>query len=415
MAEKQLKTRIQLKIDTEENWSKATNFIPKEGEVIFYKPDDGNPRYRIKIGDGTTTVNSLSFAFDIDTELSATSINPVQNSAINTALSSKAEKGNFIPFVTATYSKTESNDTFYTATVDEWSDANTGDDLEGRIVYIKLDTDVSTSNAKISFNGFDAMYIMRRTSGTNEAFTSTFNDALVSEVPFLALIGRIYFGNTTSLRCIVLDQGTRAYGGSDFAKPVNINKGGTGATTASDALTNLGAVKKTGDTMTGSLTIENSISSSLKLDDTSSNSRGDIFEYNNKLALDSKDLNVGDSRRLVISNATAEASKDRALLYTDVNSDGSGTAYRIFHAGMETPIPIANGGTGALTASGALTNLGAVAKSGDTMGGTLIANATSVATLGTAQVRNIWAGTADISKVENSLNEGDIYLQYEGG
>ena len=81
----------------------------------------------------------------------------------------------------------------------------------------------------------------------------------------------------------------------------------------------------------------------------------------------------------------------------------------------ETPIPIANGGTGASTASGALTNLGAVAKSGDTMGGALIANAISVATLGTAQVRNIWAGTANISEVESALNEGDIYLQYEEG
>ena len=415
MAEKQLKTRFQLKIDTEENWSKATNFIPKKGEPIIYEPDSTNAKYRFKIGDGSTLVNSLDFAYDIDSELSSTSTNPVQNSAVNAALSSKAEKGNFIPFVTATYSKTVSNDTFYTATVDEWSDANTIDDLEGRIVYIKLDTDVSTSNAKISFNGFEAMYIMRRTSGTNRVFTSTFNDALVSEVPFLALIGRIHFSDITSLRCIVLDQGTRAYGGSDFANPVNIDKGGTGATTASDALTNLGAVKKTGDTMTGSLTIKSSISSSLQLDYTSSNSRGDIFEYNNKLALDSKDLNVGDSRRLVISNATAEASKDRALLYTDVNSDGSGTSYRIFHAGMETPIPIVNGGTEASTAAGALTNLGAVAKAGDTMGGALIANATSVATLGTAQVRNIWAGTSDISEVENSLKEGDIYLQYEEG
>ena len=56
-----------------------------------------------------------------------------------------------------------------------------------------------------------------------------------------------------------------------------------------------------------------------------------------------------------------------------------------------------------------------VNKAGDTMGGKLVANATSVATLGTAQVRNIWAGTANISEVEGSLKEGDIYLQYEEG
>lgn len=68
---------------------------------------------------------------------------------------------------------------------------------------------------------------------------------------------------------------------------------------------------------------------------------------------------------------------------------------------------------GSKNVSWTLAEIGAVAKAGDTMSGKLVANATSVATLGTSQIRNIWAGTADISEVENSLNEGDIYLQYE--
>ena len=412
MAEKQLKTRIQLKIDTEENWSKAMNFIPKEGEVIFYKPDDNNPRYRIKIGDGTTTVNSLSFAFDIDAELSATSINPVQNSAVNTALSSKAEKGNFIPVVTAIYSSSDDSYSYYTATVNEWSDAETLEDLEGRIAYIKLNTAPEKKSIQISFNDFSNITVIRRVSGA-KSYSSAFNDKLELETPLLALIGKANINNTYTTSCIALDRGTRAYGASDFANPVNIDKGGTGATTASDALTNLGAVKKTGDTMTGSLTIENS---SLRITDPDTNCQGYIFEYNNSLVLDSKDTSASNgSRRLVIYNATAQTSKDNALAYIDIDQEGYGTAYRIFHAGMETPIPIANGGTEATSASGALIKLGAVAKAGDTMGGALIANATSVATLGTAQVRNIWAGTADISEVESSLNEGDIYLQYEEG
>ena len=33
-------------------------------------------------------------------------------------------------------------------------------------------------------------------------------------------------------------------------------------------------------------------------------------------------------------------------------------AYRVFHAGMPTPVPVANGGTGATSAKGALSNLG---------------------------------------------------------
>ena len=32
-----INTRIKNKIDTEENWKKATNFIPLEGEQIIYK------------------------------------------------------------------------------------------------------------------------------------------------------------------------------------------------------------------------------------------------------------------------------------------------------------------------------------------------------------------------------------------
>lgn len=59
--EKVFQSRIQLKHDTEENWLKATNFIPKEGEIIIYDVDENNPIARFKIGDGTTKVNQLSF------------------------------------------------------------------------------------------------------------------------------------------------------------------------------------------------------------------------------------------------------------------------------------------------------------------------------------------------------------------
>lgn len=61
MAEKTLKTRVVLKHDTEENWNKATNFIPKKGEVIIYDPDGTHTYSRQKVGDGIKNINELPF------------------------------------------------------------------------------------------------------------------------------------------------------------------------------------------------------------------------------------------------------------------------------------------------------------------------------------------------------------------
>ena len=61
MAANTIKTRIQLKNDTEAHWDLATNFVPKQGEVIIYSADDTHPFSRLKIGDGETTVVNLPF------------------------------------------------------------------------------------------------------------------------------------------------------------------------------------------------------------------------------------------------------------------------------------------------------------------------------------------------------------------
>lgn len=61
MAEKNIKTRIIHKHDTEENWNKAINFIPRQGEIIVYDVDATHTYERFKIGDGVTNVNSLPF------------------------------------------------------------------------------------------------------------------------------------------------------------------------------------------------------------------------------------------------------------------------------------------------------------------------------------------------------------------
>ena len=57
-----VKTRLVIKHDTEENWNKAVNFIPYEGEQIIYDADTAHPFERYKIGNGTDKVADLPFA-----------------------------------------------------------------------------------------------------------------------------------------------------------------------------------------------------------------------------------------------------------------------------------------------------------------------------------------------------------------
>lgn len=53
-----IKQMTTIKSDTEENWNKAINFIPKENEVIIYT--DKYPPL-MKIGDGKTKLLNLPY------------------------------------------------------------------------------------------------------------------------------------------------------------------------------------------------------------------------------------------------------------------------------------------------------------------------------------------------------------------
>ena len=57
--EKNISSRIINKHDTEINWNKAINFIPKAGEIIVYDRDETYDYGRFKIGDGETAVMDL--------------------------------------------------------------------------------------------------------------------------------------------------------------------------------------------------------------------------------------------------------------------------------------------------------------------------------------------------------------------
>lgn len=80
MGENTIKSRIQLKNDTEANWKKAINFVPKQGEVIIYNVDESNDAPRMKIGDGVQNVNDLPF---VEKKLAAVATSGDYNDLLN--------------------------------------------------------------------------------------------------------------------------------------------------------------------------------------------------------------------------------------------------------------------------------------------------------------------------------------------
>lgn len=149
--------------------------------------------------------------------------------------------------------------------------------------------------------------------------------------------------------------------------------------------------------------------------------------------------------KLDINGSENGGTLNSALTLTwDTNGSG-GETYQVYHSGMTTAIPISQGGTGAITASGARESLGITAEnlgitaeslgitaesigaapSSHTQSASTIvsgmfpswvkANTNAMKALSTSQLRNITISTTDLVEGESTLAEGEVYLVYDGG
>lgn len=152
------------------------------------------------------------------------------------------------------------------------------------------------------------------------------------------------------------------HGSEKISGTVPITRGGTGGTTAVAARSNLGVVAKTGDTMTGNLNIQGTLYPSMLLLPTNSGqSNRIVFEgsYVGAASFAAWEDSTGNNRRMLeVRTKAYQSSLDNAVMLR-VCDGGTWGNYRIFHAGMPSGVPIANGGTGATTAANARSNLGA--------------------------------------------------------
>lgn len=143
--------------------------------------------------------------------------------------------------------------------------------------------------------------------------------------------------------------------------PLGLEQGGTGATNAPGVRAAIGAVAKTGDTMTGNLSIQNTLYPTLYLLPTqNATTNRTVFEgsYVGASSFAAWEDSSGNNRRMLeVRNKSYEASLDNAVMVRVCDAGAWGN-YRVFHAGMPSPVPIANGGTGAANATTARTLLG---------------------------------------------------------
>lgn len=275
MSEKILKSRIIHKHAIEADWLKATNFIPKQGEIIVYDIDTNYDYERMKIGDGKTVVSSLPFiesskaeiadkAIEADHAISADTATKADTATtadsatkdangniitdtyatkteldevsalvgdtavatqISNAMSTKADKANGVYTVT-----TEGDGSAYTATVPSVTELTVG----ASFIMVPNVTSTTTTPT-LNVNGLGAKDIKRRLSNLSTSLQAGYTDTwLAKDRPF-----RVIYDGTAWIV-----EGHTKPTAADMYGTLGVEKGGTGATTAADARENLEVYSK---------------------------------------------------------------------------------------------------------------------------------------------------------------------------
>lgn len=165
MANKIFNTRVKNKRDTEANWTRK-NPVLLDGEIIIVTTTSGDTRF--KVGDGKKTYNQLPFQDQktrdlipsVDSSLSSTSTNPVQNKIIKSELDKKAERDVVNTTTNGLMSVADKKKLDGIAsgankiTVDDALNATSKNPVQNQVVYAELNNKLSKSGGTITGNLF---------------------------------------------------------------------------------------------------------------------------------------------------------------------------------------------------------------------------------------------------------------------
>ena len=358
----------------------------------------GKTQAQIRINGAAGVYGSTIKSYSIETDQG---IGSVTASAMTTSILYKTGTVNVTAKVVDTRGRTATKTTsfyiypysapYFTAVTGYRSNSSgTRDESNGTYAYVKANFTCYSVNNKNSVTGSMTLRQVGGSYSTSKTITSgaanivgdgnlasdatyqatlTLTDTVgstttyVLEIPSAAYIMHIKKGGkAVGFGMAAGDDNTVSFGWPvKLASPLEVAQGGTGGNTQSTACAALGAVRKTGDTMTGNLTISTSLYPSVYLTPYyNSSTNRTVFEgsYAGASSFSAWEDSTGNNRRMLeVRTAKYAASMDNAvLLRTCVN--GTWAQYRVFHSGMASPVPVANGGTGGATAKAALTNLG---------------------------------------------------------
>ena len=349
--EKTLKARVKMKHGKESEWALATKFTPLIGEIIVYDVDNNHTSPRFKVGDGITNVNNLKF------------VNQDELAKITTLGDELlAVKNGYLPLYGGTVTGTLTvNEELYSNAAIISKRNSTPQFIMQNANGAQLGSIYSSSS---DGNYGNIVIVVNQDSSSASYFTFK-NDGIFAAPSDIISNGGVLKSSRNTNPCLALTNQNGAWLASLAAVTSDGSYGNAQLAVYKSATE--------GSTFTfsnqGSFRAPSTVYSSLF-----------VAQSNNNPQLMLQNKNGAPLGMLYMNTTTGGYSSAYLRVYS------SASAYSTFNFGNDgklscgslalvTALPISSGGTGSTTASGALTNLGALPLTGGTLTGTLTAKA----------------------------------------